>query len=94
MQLIIQYSNLLTFGNILAVITGIGSVITAVTLVYWRMRLLWTKQHIAYLAEVGELLDAHTKTIENCIHRLPGHPENAPNVVPSPDNSPKLQGES
>lgn len=86
MQLVIQYSNLLTFGNILTVITGIGSVITAVVLLWWKLRNLWLTQQLAYEARIASLINEHTTKIENCIHQLPGHPENPNHVILPPFN--------
>lgn len=66
----------ITIGNILAMITGIGSVLTACILLYFKLRNLWIDQQIKTVAKVQELLNAQTKQIEHCVHQVPGHPEN------------------
>lgn len=84
METVAQYSNLLTIGNILTVITGIGSIITATTLLYWKLRNLWLTQQLAYENRIKELINDHTIKIEACIHRLPDHPENPSKLLLPP----------
>lgn len=83
MEDFLRFTNLITAGNII----GLGTVITTAFVLYWKLKTKWYDlqqeylQHIRDLTQVQTTLlqastDAQTAHIEECIHKLPEHPEN------------------
>lgn len=73
MDLWVKITNTVTVGNI----GGFVFLLSTIILGYYRLRRLIAEQHVAYLAYVATLTDAQTKRIEDCIHKLPNHPESS-----------------
>jgi hypothetical protein len=83
MQTFLTITNTITVGNIAAA----GTIIAFLFYIYWKLKRTWFDYQQEYLRHIKDLTDnqttllqaatdAQTQHIENCIHKLPEHPEN------------------
>lgn len=72
---LIVLSNLITIGNMMTVVT----LVCAGVYGYYKIRRYIAKQHIEFLQYLNTLTEAQTRHIEECIHKLPSHPETVKN---------------
>lgn len=79
MDIWLKFTNVVTIGNISAVVTLILFGIYG----YYKIRRYLALQHAEFIAYVESLTNAQTARIEECIHKLPSHPENQ---LPDPVN--------
>lgn len=91
MQTFIYFTNTITVGNVLI----IGTIISTAMGVYWALKRKWAdmesdyKLHIAELtsqqtSKIAEMTSNQTNQIEQCIHKLPAHPETSNLVKDDP----------
>jgi hypothetical protein len=69
---LIVLSNLVTVGNILSVATlGCAGVYA-----YYKIRRYIARQHHEFMDYLKTLTNEQTQHLEECIHKIPAHPEN------------------
>lgn len=66
---------------------AVSILMTAVVTVYYKMRRLIAKQHFDFVEYVRTLTVEQTAHLEECIHKIPAHPENI-TPVPVPPGPP------
>lgn len=79
-----------TQSNLTIFLGIVGSFCIGLVMLYWRIKTFWYDQEQKFLSHVQRTiqtanmvqtaatqvqLDAQTTRIENCIHKMPGHPE-------------------
>lgn len=72
MDLWLKFTNVVTVGNMSAV----SILICAGIFFYYKIRRYLAQQHAEFLIYLNSLTEAQTTRLEECIHKLPEHPEN------------------
>jgi hypothetical protein len=85
MDLWLRFTNVVTIGNIMSVVTLILTGIYG----FYRIRRYLAQQHAEFVAYLATLTEQQTTRIEACIHKLPEHPESSTsgdNSIQQPKN--------